>query len=60
MNASATPRAQSANSGLTARLIASDVLTEEQAQAASREAKAMEVSLMRHLIDTLDLSLIHI
>ena len=54
MNASASPRAQSANSGLTTRLIASDVLTKEQAQAAVREAKAMEVSLVRHLIDTLD------
>lgn len=41
-------------SGLAGRLVAEQVLTEEQAQAASREASTMKVSLIRYLVESLD------
>ena len=40
--------------GLAGRLIAEGVLTPDQARDAERDAKAMRVSLIRYLIDTLD------
>ena len=40
--------------GLAGRLIAEGVLTSDQARDAERDAKAMRVSLIRYLIDTLD------
>ena len=40
-------------SGLAGRLVAEQVLTEEQAQAASREASTMKVSLIRYLVESL-------
>ena len=41
-------------SGLAGRLVAEKVLTEEQAQAASREASTMKVSLIRYLVESLE------
>ena len=40
--------------GLAGRLISEGVLTPDQARDAERDAKAMQVSLIRYLIDTLD------
>ena len=40
--------------GLAGRLIVEGVLTADQAREAERDAKAMRVSLIRYLIDTLD------
>ena len=54
MNSSASTEIQSTIKGLAGRLIAEGVLTAEQARDAERDAKAMRVSLIRYLIDTLD------
>ena len=40
-------------SGLARRLVADNVLTEEQAQAASREASKQKISLVRYLVDSM-------
>ena len=44
----------STNRGLAGQLIAAGILTPEQAREAVNEAKAQRVSLIRYLIDTLD------
>ena len=54
MNSPASAEIQSTIKGLAVRLIAEGVLTTEQARKAEQDAKSMRVSLIRHLIDTLD------
>lgn len=54
MNSPASQEIQSTIKGLAGRLITEGVLTTEQARDAEQDAKAMRVSLIRHLIDTLD------
>ena len=54
MNSPASKETQSTIKGLAGRLIAEGVLTVEQARDAEQDAKAMRVSLIRYLIDTLD------
>ena len=54
MNSSASTEIQSTINGLAGRLINEGVLTAEQAREAEQGAKSMRVSLIRYLIDTLD------
>ena len=54
MNSPVSKEIQSTIKGLAGRLIAEGVLTAEQARDAEQGAKSMRVSLIRHLIDTLD------
>ena len=54
MNAPVIGEIQSTINGLAGRLITEGVLMAEQARDAERDAKAMRVSLIRYLIDTLD------
>ena len=54
MNSPANAEIQSTIKGLAGRLIGTGVLTADQAREAEQDAKAMRVSLIRYLIDTLD------
>lgn len=54
MNAPVIGEIQSTINGLAGRLITEGVLTAEQAREAEQGAKSMRVSLIRYLIDTLD------
>ena len=54
MNSPVSKEIQSTIKGLAGRLIAEGVLTAEQAKEAEQDAKTMRVSLIRYLIDTLD------
>ena len=54
MNSPVSTEIQSTIKGLAGRLIAEGVLTAEQAKEAEQDAKTMRVSLIRYLIDTLD------
>ena len=54
MNSPVSKEIQSTIKGLAGRLIAEGVLTAEQAREAEQDAKSMRVSLIRYLIDTLD------
>ncbi len=54
MNSPVSKEIQSTIKGLAGRLIAEGVLTAEQAREAEQDAKTMRVSLIRYLIDTLD------
>jgi len=54
MNSPVSLEIQSTIKGLAGRLIAQGVLTAEQAIEAEQDAKSMRVSLIRYLIDTLD------
>ena len=54
MNSSFSGRAMQALSGLPSRLIHASIITEEQAQEASREAAKMGISLVRCDVDVLD------
>jgi len=54
MNSPANAEIQSTTKGIAGRLIGEGVLTAEQAREAEQDAKAMRVSLIRYLIDTLD------
>ena len=54
MNAPVIGEVQSTINGLAGRLINEGVLTADQAREAEQDAKSMRVSLIRYLIDTLD------
>jgi len=54
MNSPVSKEIQSTIKGLAGRLIGEGVLTADQAREAEQDAKAMRVSLIRYLIDTLD------
>ena len=54
MNSPANAEIHSTIKGLAGRLIGTGVLTAEQAREAEQDAKLMRVSLIRYLIDTLD------
>ena len=54
MNSPVSKEIRSTIKGLAGRLIGEGVLTTEQAKEAEQEAKSMRVSLIRYLIDTLD------
>ena len=53
MNSPVSKEIQSTIKGLAGRLIGEGVLTADQAREAEQDAKAMRVSLIRYLIDTL-------
>ena len=55
MNATVAQTTRSNIRGLAGRLVADRVLTAEQATTAEADAKTSGVSLMRYLIDTLDI-----
>ena len=54
MNSPVSKEIRSTIKGLAGRLIGEGVLTTEQAKEAEQDAKTMRVSLIRYLIDTLD------
>ena len=54
MNTAVSSEIHSTVKGLAGRLIGEGVLTADQAREAEQDAKAMRVSLIRYLIDTLD------
>jgi type IV pilus assembly protein PilB len=54
MNSSVSNEIQSITNGLAGRLIAEGILSNDQARDAEQDARSMGVSLIRHLIDTLD------
>ena len=54
MNSSVSNEIQSTIRGLAGRLIGEGVLTADQAREAEQDARSMGVSLIRYLIDTLD------
>jgi type IV pilus assembly protein PilB len=54
MNSSVSNEIQSITNGLAGRLIAEGILSNDQARDAEQDARSMGVSLIRYLIDTLD------
>ncbi len=54
MNSPASAEIQSTINGLAGRLIAEGILSNDQARDAEQDARSMGVSLIRYLIDTLD------
>ena len=54
MNSPASAEIQSTINGLAGRLIAEGILSNDQARDAEQDARSMGVSLVRYLIDTLD------
>ncbi len=56
MNTAAFSESQSTVAGLAGRLLREGLLTADEAREAEQDAKAMRVSLIRYLIDTLDVN----
>jgi type IV pilus assembly protein PilB len=54
MNSSVSNEIQSITNGLAGRLIAEGILSNDQARDAEQDARSLGVSLIRYLIDTLD------
>ena len=54
MNISASNQIESKLSGLAGRLVSSGVLSEEQATEATHEASKLKMSLVRYLVESLD------